>query len=40
MGKVVRMNEDKLLVLAEQIERRIFVIRGHKVILSTDLAEL
>ena len=34
------MNEDKHLVLAEQIERRIFVIRGHKVLLNTDLAEL
>ena len=28
------------LIPAEQIERKIFLIRGHKVMLDSDLAEL
>ena len=34
------MHEDMGLVPVERIERSILLIRGHKVMLSTDLAEL
>lgn len=32
--------EEKQLIQIEVIERRIYLIRGHKVMLDTDLAEL
>jgi hypothetical protein len=34
------MNNDRALIPPERIERSILLIRGHKVMLSTDLAEL
>jgi hypothetical protein len=34
------MMKNKSLIPVERIERRIFLIRGHKVMLSNDLAEL
>jgi hypothetical protein len=34
------MNKDRALIPPERIERSILLIRGHKVMLSTDLAEL
>jgi hypothetical protein len=36
----MEMSKDKSLVPPERIERSILLIRGHKVMLSTDLAEL
>jgi hypothetical protein len=35
-----KMSKDRSLVPPERIERSILLIRGHKVMLSTDLAEL
>ena len=34
------MSDQKALVIEEGIERRIYLIRGHRVMLSSDLAEL
>jgi hypothetical protein len=34
------MYKDRALIPPERIERSILLIRGHKVMLSTDLAEL
>ena len=34
------MGDTKALVPAELIERKIFLIRGHKVLVDSDLAEL
>jgi len=34
------MSDQKALVVEEGIERRIYLIRGHRVMLSSDLAEL
>jgi hypothetical protein len=36
----MEMSKDKSLIPVERIERSILLIRGHKVMLSTDLAEL
>ena len=35
-----KMSKDKSLIPVERIERSIFLIRGHKVMLDSDLAEL
>ena len=34
------MGQEKLPVAVELIERRIYIIRGHKVMLDADLAQL
>jgi len=34
------MSEKKSMIRVEEIENHIFLIRGHKVMLSIDLAEL
>jgi len=35
-----KMSKDRSLIHVEQIENRIFLIRGQEVMLDTDLAEL
>ena len=39
-AKALRVSKDLTLIPPERIERSIFLIRGLKVMLSTDLAEL
>jgi hypothetical protein len=39
-GSISKMAESKSLIPSEIIEKRIFLLRGQKVMLSSDLAEL
>jgi hypothetical protein len=36
----IKMSKNGSLISVKRIEKSIFLIRGHKVMLSTDLAEL